>query len=99
MKVIEALGQDISEFENEKMPNPRISYFKLDLEDFTIDFLPAIKSNIKFLEVYNRKGTIQVDETKIYFLDILDLIKDKEATARKKDLEDIKQLKKIKNSK
>ncbi|MGN6249442.1 MAG: hypothetical protein ACTHNG_13900 [Ginsengibacter sp.] len=99
LKVIEALGQDISEFENEKMPNPRISYFKLDLEDFTIDFLPAIKSNIKFLEVYNRKGTIQVDETKIYFLDILDLIKDKEATARKKDLEDIKQLKKIKNSK
>lgn len=99
LKVIEALGEDISEFENEKMPNPRISFFKLDLEDFTIDFLPAIKSNIKFLEANRRKETIQLDEAKIYFLHYLDIIKDKEATARKKDLEDIIQLKKIKNSK
>ena len=41
------------------------------------------------------KETIEVDGTKIYFMNYADLIQDKEATARKKDFEDIEQLKKL----
>jgi hypothetical protein len=99
LKIIEELGQDISEFKNEQSPNPRKSFFKLDFDSFTLDVLPAIKADIKFLDANQRKETVEVDETQIYFLNYFDLIEDKKATARKKDLEDIEQLKKIKDRK
>ncbi len=99
MKIIEELGQDISEFKNEQSPNPRKSFFKLDFDSFTLDVLPAIKAEIKFLDANQRKETVEVDETQIYFLNYFDLIEDKKATARKKYLEDIEQLKIIKNRK
>ena len=41
---------------------------------------------------------IELDKTPIYYLNYFDLIEDKKATARKKDLEDIEQLKKNKDS-
>lgn len=99
LKVIEELGQDISEFKNEQSPSPGKSFFKLDFDDFTLDVLPTIKADIKFFDANQRKETIKVDETQIHFLSYFDLIEDKKATARKKDLEDIEQLKKIKDSK
>lgn len=95
LKLIEELGQDITEFKNEKSPNPRKSFFRLDFNDFTFDILPEIKADIKFFEANKRKETVEIDDTQIYFMNYLDLITDKEATARKKDLEDIEQLKKI----
>lgn len=94
LKVIEELGQDITEFKNEQSPNPRKSFFKLDFDDFTFDVLPEIKASIKFVEANKRKETIEIDGIKIHFMNYLDLIKDKEATARKKDLKDIEELKK-----
>ncbi len=96
---MEELGQDISEFKNEQSPNPGKSFFKLDFDDFTFDVLPAIKADIKFFDANQRKETINVDETQIHFLSYLDLIEDKKATGRGKDLEDIEQLKKIKDNK
>lgn len=96
LKVMEELGQDIAEFKNEKSPNPHKSFFKLDLTDFTLDILPEIKAAIKFFDANNRKETIELEETRIHFMTYFDLIEDKKATARKKDLEDIEQLKKIK---
>ena len=95
LKVIEELGQDITEFKNEKSPNPHQSFFKLDFDYFSLDIIPEIKVNIKFLDANKRKGTVELEDTKIHFINYSDLIKDKEATARKKDLEDIEQLKKI----
>jgi len=95
LKVIEALGQDITEFKNEKSPNPRKSFFKLDFDDFTFDILPNIKADIKFIEANKRKETVEIDDIQIHFMSYLDLIKDKEATARKKDIADIEQLKRI----
>lgn len=97
LKIIEELGQDISEFKNEQSPNPKKSFFKLDFDSFTLDVLPAIKADIKFFDANQRKETVEVDETQIYFLNYFDLIEDKKATARKKDLDDIEQLKKIKD--
>lgn len=96
LKVIEALGQDIAEYKNEQSPNPRQSFFKLDFEDVTFDFLPEIKTDVKFLDANKRKETVVLEGIEIHFISYLDLIKDKEATARTKDINDIEQLKKIK---
>ncbi len=96
LNVMEELGQEVTEFKNEQSPNPRKSFFKLEFEEFTLDILPDIKANIKFLEANKRKETVDLGETQIHFMNYVDLIEDKEATARKKDLDDIEQLKKIK---
>jgi hypothetical protein len=97
LKVMEELGQDVTEFKNEQSPNPRKSFFKLDFEDFTFDILPEIKAAIKFFEANKRKETVEIEETQIHFMNYVDLVEDKKATARKKDLKDIEQLKKIKD--
>lgn len=95
LKVMKELGQDITEFENEQTPDPSRSFFKLDFEGFTLDFLPQIKADIKFKEAHGRKETIEIDGIKIHFMNYVDLIKDKETSGREKDKEDIKQLKKL----
>lgn len=96
LKVMDELGQDVTEFRNEQSPNPRKSFFKLNFDEFTLDILPEIKAAIKFFEASKRKETVELEETQIHFMNYWDLIEDKKATARKKDLEDIEQLKKIK---
>lgn len=95
LKVIEELGQDITGFKNEKSPNPRKSFFKLDFDDFSLDILPEIKAAIKFFDAYKSKEAVELAETQIHYINNLDLIEDKKATARKQDLEDIEHLKKI----
>lgn len=97
LKVIEGLGQDIAAFKNEQSPNPRKSFFKLDFDSFTFDALPVIKADIRFADATQRKETIELESTKIHFMNYLDLIEDKLALARKKDLEDIEHLQKNKN--
>lgn len=99
LRVMEELGQDITEFKNEQSPNPRKSFFKLDFEEFTLDILPEIKAPIKFLVAYKNKETVEFEDTQIHFINYVDLIEDKKATARKKDLEDIEHLKKINGEK
>lgn len=96
LKVMEELGQNITEFKNEQSPNPRKSFFRLDFDNFTLDLLPQIKAPIKFSDANKRKETVEVAETQIHFMDYFDLMQDKKANARKKDLADIEQLKKIK---
>lgn len=95
LRVMEELGQDITDFKNEKSPNPRKSFFKLDFDDFTLDILPEIKTSIKFIDAYKRIEIVELKGIQINFMNYLDLIEDKKATARKKDIEDIAQLKKI----
>ena len=95
LKVIKDLGKDINEFTSEQNPNPKKSFFKLEFDEFSLDMLPEIKTVIRFAEASRNKETVQFEGTKIHFLNYFDLIKDKEATARKKDLEDIQNLKRI----
>lgn len=99
LKVIEELGVDITVFQNEIEPKPLESFFKFDLDDFSIDFLPVIKANIKFSEANKRKEIAYLKDTPIYFLSFLDLLEDKLAVNRKKDLDDIEKLKEIRNGK
>lgn len=97
LKILKELGYDIEGFKSEQNPNPRKSFFKLDFEDFSFDILPEIKAPIKFSEAYQRKNTVALEETKIHFMNYFDLIEDKKATARTKDLKDIEELKKLKD--
>lgn len=94
LKVMEELGQDITEFRKEQSPNPHKSFFKLDFDNFTLDILPEIKATIKFFDANKRKETVEFNDTQIHYMNYFDLIEDKKSTARKKDLEDIEQLKK-----
>ena len=48
-----------------------------------------------FSEASQRKEMVKFEETEIHFMNYFDLIEDKKAMARKKDLEDIEQLKKL----
>ena len=95
LKVVEELGQDVSAFKNEQSPNPHPSFFKLDFDDFTLDFLPRIKADIKFTDAYGRKEVATLESISLFFLNYSDLVQDKTATARQKDIEDIEQLKNI----
>lgn len=92
LAVIKRLGRDISDFENEKCPNPKSSFFRLTFDDFTLDILPSIKAEIPFIKADQRKEIIQIDGIPIIFMGLDDLIKDKEATGRLKDIEDINHL-------
>ena len=92
LKVMEELGQDITEFRKEQSPNPHKSFFKLDFDNFTLDILPEIKATIKFFDANKRKETVEFNDTQIHYMNYFDLIEDKKSTARKKDLEDIEQL-------
>lgn len=91
---MEELGWDIKGLKNDKSPDPRKSFIKLDFDNFTLDLLPNIKASIKFLSAYKRKETVEFEETPIHYITYLDLVEDKKATAQK-DLEDIEQLRKL----
>jgi hypothetical protein len=52
---LEELGQDVSEFQEEIAPNPRKSYFRLEFEKFTLDFLPELQGLGKFSAFYKER--------------------------------------------
>ena len=96
LRSLAELGQDVKEFIAEKSPNPQKSYFKFDLEKFTLDFLPKLKGSGKFNLAYEKKETTIINEIELFFIGIEELLQDKAANSRPKDLEDIKHLTSIK---
>lgn len=97
LNALAELDQDVKEFFAEKSPNPQKSYFKFDLEKFTLDFLPKLKGSVKFKQAYENKEITTINGIDLLFIGFDELLKDKAANSRPKDLEDIKQLKSIKN--
>lgn len=93
LDALEELGQDVTAFKQEQSPNPKKSFFKYEFEDFTLDLLPQIKAPLKFRSSFEAKEMVRFRNIDIPFISYDDLIKDKEANARPKDLEDIKILK------
>lgn len=93
LNALEELGQDVTEFRDEQTPDPHHSFFRFEMEQFTLDFLPVIKGLSKFSVSFDKREVITLNETNISFINFDDLIKDKEASSRPKDLADIKQLK------
>ena len=92
LDAIEALGEDVSEFKNEKSPNPRKSFFKLNFDRFTIDFLPELPGLSKFRSSYESKEVAQIDDVDIMFINFDDLIANKRETARGRDITDVDEL-------
>ena len=96
LKALAELEQDVTEFLKEKTPNPRKSYFRFELEKFTLDFLPKLKGIGKFKTSYEKRETTIVNKIEMLFIGIDELLQDKAANSRPKDLEDIKHLISIK---
>jgi len=93
LNALEDLGEDVLEFKNEQTPNPKASFFKFDFQDFTLDLLPELKAPLKFFSSYSKREIIPLDGIVIPFINIEDLIEDKNAAARQKDVDDIRNLK------
>ena len=97
LNALEELGQDVSEFKEEIAPNPKKSYFKLDLEKFSLDFLPELKGLGRFSSSFKVREIVTLNKTEIPFISYEDLVKNKQANARPKDIADIEQLQRFKN--
>lgn len=93
LNTLEELGQDITEFREEQSPSPLKSYFRFDLEKFTLDFLPELKGLSKFKSSFDKKEIVNLKGIDIPFIAFDDLLKDKATDSRPKDLSDINQLK------
>lgn len=93
LRLMEAMGVDVSEFQQERQPAPMRSFFKLDMGEFTLDALPLIQADIPFADAYDRKETVELDGIPIHYIGYDDLVEDKRASARRKDQEDIEHLK------
>ena len=96
LNALAELGQDVKEFFEEQSPNPLKSYFKFDLNKFTLDFLPKLKGATKFKQAYEKKEIINIKGIGMQFIGFDELLQDKAANSRPKDLADIKHLKSIK---
>ncbi len=89
---LEELGQNVQVFKQEQSPNPKTSFFKFELENLTLDLLPEIKAKLKFNASFRNKEVVSQQGIIIPYINYNDLIKDKEAMTRPKDLEDIRKL-------
>ena len=98
LNALEGLGLDVTEFREEMAPNPKKSFFKLEQEDFKIDFLPELPGLSKFHLSFNNRYVSKIVDVDVPYIGYDDLIKSKAALARPKDIEDIKQLKLRKNN-
>lgn len=87
----------VSEFKEEIAPNPKKSYFRLEFENFTLDFLPELRGLGDFRSSFNAREKVNLRGNEISFISYDDLIKNKEINARPKDLKDIEQLKIIRS--
>jgi len=93
LDALEELGQDMKRYNDEQAPNPQKSIFRMELDDFTMDFLPELVGLPKFSESFADKQTVTLNEVAVHFINLEDLIMNKEATGRPKDMIDIRELK------
>jgi hypothetical protein len=94
LNALEDLGQDVSEFKKEQAPNPKKSFFRYEFENFSLDFLPELKAGLKFRSSFKKREIVSLNDIDIPFICYEDLLLDKQANARPKDISDIEQLKK-----
>lgn len=92
LNALEDLGQDVTKFKEEQTPNPKRSFFRYEFEKFTLDFLPQLKASLKFRSSFNRREIVTISDTEIPFINYEDLVLDKKANPRPKDIIDLKQL-------
>ena len=94
---LEALGLEVTEYKDEVAPNPRKSFFRLEQENFKMDFLPELLGLSKFRSSFNNRIISKIQEIEVPYINYNDLIESKRALARSQDIEDIEQLERRKN--
>lgn len=99
LNALEELGMNVERYKKEKAPDPHRSFFRFELENFTIDFLPTLKGLHKFLKSFRSRDLVKLNEVEMSFLSIDDLITDKSSDSRSKDLIDIQELIKLRDKK
>jgi len=92
IKALEELKIDVTRLKDEQSPDPKSSFIRYALDDCTLDLLPQIKAPIKFLDAYRRRSDFNRIGFEMTVIGVEDLITDKEASSRPKDLVDIAQL-------
>ncbi len=98
LKAMKSLGKDVSRLEKESSPNPKKSFLKFDFEEFKIDFLPEIKGLGSFADSQIKSSKSIIDYVEFRILSLDDLIKTKETDSRPKDISDLEELRKLKDS-
>lgn len=97
LNALEELGVDVTEFKHETNPNPRKSFFKLEEENFKMDFLPELLGLSKFRSSFDNRIIAKIRDIEVPYISYDDLIESKSALSRSKDIEDINQLKSRRN--
>lgn len=92
-KVYDDFGAPI--FSKEDFDNEKLDVWSIGVEPRKIEILTKV-SGLKFEESFTHCNWLQLDKFKVPYIDFDDLIKNKLATGRYKDLADIEQLKKLK---
>ena len=92
LDALDELGQNVTKFKNEQAPSPKTSFFKYEFDSFTLDLLPILKSVLPFSAAFARKEQVIFAQVTIPFIGYEDLLHDKAANARAKDIVDIEQL-------
>jgi hypothetical protein len=92
LDALEELGLDVAEFRNEAAPNPRKSFFRLEEENFKMDFLPELPGLSKFRLSRENRIVSTIQAVEVPYISYDDLIASKRALGRAKDIDDIDQL-------
>ena len=92
LNAIEQLGKKVERHRDNPTPNPREDVFRFEFETYTIDIIPVICAPLNFRESFNRRTILERDGIEIPFISLEDLIKDKIALGRPKDIDDIENL-------
>ncbi len=92
------LGQDVTKFKKEQTPEPKKSFFRFNMENITLDFLPQLSSNSTFRNSFSKRECVKINDIEISVLNIDDLITEKELLNRPKDILDIRELKKMRKN-
>lgn len=99
LNALEDLGMSVDRFKKEKAPDPHRSFFRFEIENFTIDFLPSLKGLQQFRKSFKNRDVVILEDIELSFLSLDDLIADKSSDSRPKDLKDIQELKKLRDKK
>lgn len=95
LDALEDIKIDVARLKAEKAPDPKHSFLRYKLDDCTLDLLPQIKAPIRFRDAFARRRAFIRDSFEITLISLEDLIADKEASRRPKDLVDVAHLKKM----
>ena len=80
LEALGAIGHNVDKFKKEQTLNPFQSFFKFNLPNYTLDFLPIITGLEKFSESYYKKETLKIEDIEISFICFDDLIINKHST-------------------